>query len=66
MAKENQTRNYDSLEEEGEVDLRVELISALEELRKEIKKNKLLKKELNVTQNINSEEFNQIITKLKV
>jgi hypothetical protein len=33
---------YDS-EEEGEVDLRVELISSLEELRKERKKNKSLK-----------------------
>jgi hypothetical protein len=66
MAKENQTRNSDSSEEEGKVDLREELISALEELRKERKKNKLLKKELNETQNLNSEEVNQIITKLKV
>jgi hypothetical protein len=33
------------LEEEGEVDLREELISALEELRKERKRNKSLKEE---------------------
>jgi hypothetical protein len=35
MAKENQTRNSDSSEEEGEFDLREELISALEDLRNE-------------------------------
>jgi hypothetical protein len=68
MAKENQTRNSDSSEEEGEVDLREELISALEDLRNERKKNKSLKKELKVkeTKNLNSEEVKQIITKLKV
>ena len=37
---------HDELEE-GVVDLEAELVSALEELHKEIKKNKLLKKELN-------------------
>jgi hypothetical protein len=36
---------YDS-EEEGEVDLREEIISALEELRKGRNKNKSLKEEL--------------------
>ena len=40
------TIDHDESEEEGEVDLEVELISALEELHKERKKNKLLKKEL--------------------
>jgi hypothetical protein len=49
MAKENQTRNSNSSEEEGKVDLREELINALEELRKERKKNKSLKKELKGT-----------------
>jgi hypothetical protein len=44
MARENQTRNYDSYKEEGEIHLRAELISALEEIRKERKKNKSLKK----------------------
>ena len=39
--------NHEGSEEEGEVDLEGELISALEELDKERKKNKLLKKELN-------------------
>jgi hypothetical protein len=37
--------DYDEPEEEGEVDLEAKLISALEELHKERKKNKLLKKE---------------------
>jgi hypothetical protein len=50
---------YDS-KEEGEVNLKVELISALEELRKERKKNKSLKAELKMkegSQNSNSEEI---------
>jgi hypothetical protein len=34
MARENKIRNFDGSEEEGEVDLRGELISALEEIRK--------------------------------
>ena len=38
--------DHDESEHKGEVDLEVELISALEELNKERKKNKLLKKEL--------------------
>ena len=37
--------DHEGSEEEGEVDLEGELISALEELEKERKKNKLLKKE---------------------
>ena len=37
---------HDESEEGGVVDLEVELVSALEELHKERKKNKLLKKEL--------------------
>ena len=40
------SNDHDESEEEGEVDLEVELISALEELHKERKKNKLLKKDL--------------------
>ena len=39
---------HDESEEEGVVDLEAELVSALEELHKERKKNKLLKKELNL------------------
>jgi hypothetical protein len=56
-------------EEEGEFDLRAELISALEELRKERKKNKSLKAELKMkegSQNSNSEEIEQMITSLKI
>jgi len=34
MAKESKTRNSNNSEKEGKVDLRAELISALEELRK--------------------------------
>jgi hypothetical protein len=59
----------DDSEEEGEVDLREELISALEELRKERKKNKSLKEELKMkegSQNSNSEEIEQMITSLKI
>jgi uncharacterized protein YeeX (DUF496 family) len=37
----------------------------LEEIRKERKKIKLLKNELNKNQNLNSEEVKKIITKLK-
>ena len=40
------TIDHDESKEEGEVDLEAELISSLEELHKERKKNKLLKKEL--------------------
>ena len=40
------TNDHEGSKEEGEVDLEAELISALEELNKERKKNKLLKKEL--------------------
>ena len=40
------TDDHEGLEEEGEVNLEAELISALEELNKQRKKNKLLKKEL--------------------
>jgi hypothetical protein len=56
-------------EEEGEVDLREELISALEELRIERKKIKSLKEELKEkegSQNSNSKEVEQMITKLKI
>jgi hypothetical protein len=68
VTRENQTRNFNGSEEEGEVDLIEELISFLEELRKERKKNKSLKKEVRVkgTRNVNSEEVKYIITKLKV
>jgi hypothetical protein len=50
----------DDSKEEGEVDLIAELISALEELRKEGKKNKSLKAKLKMkegSQNSNSEEL---------
>ena len=40
------TDDHEGSEEEGEIDLEGELISALEELNKERKKNKLLKKDL--------------------
>jgi hypothetical protein len=53
MHKESKIRNSNSSEEEGEFDLREELISALEELRKKGNKNKLLNKKLNITQNLN-------------
>jgi hypothetical protein len=43
------TEDHDELEEEGEVDLEAKLVSALEELDKARKKNKLLKKELSRT-----------------
>jgi hypothetical protein len=56
-------------EEEGEVDLREELISALEELRIERKKIKSLKEELKEKEgshNSNSKEVEQMIMKLKI
>jgi len=59
----------DDDKEEGEVDLRVELINALEELRKEINKNKSLKAELKMkegSQNSNSEELEKMIMSLKI
>jgi hypothetical protein len=43
MASENQQNYY---EEEGELDLEAELISALSELKRERKKNRSLKEEL--------------------
>ena len=43
------TEDHDESKEEGEVDLEAELVSALEELDKARKKNKLLKKELSRT-----------------
>jgi chromosome segregation ATPase len=59
----------DDDKEEGEVDLRVELINALEELRKEINKNKSLKAELKMKEgshNSNSEELEKMIMSLKI
>jgi hypothetical protein len=56
-------------EEEGEVNLISELINALEELRKERKKNKSLKAELKMKEgshNSNSEELEQMIMSLKI
>jgi hypothetical protein len=56
-------------EEEDKVSLIVELISALEETRKEIKKNKSLKEELKMEEgsyNSNSEEIKYIVMKLKI
>ena len=52
---------------EGEVDLRAELISALEELRKTKKKNKQLRTQLSVNEEEKKykiEESNRIISKL--
>jgi hypothetical protein len=66
MDFENDEEDY---EEEGEVDLEAELISALSELKKERKKNKSLKGELlklkESSQSPNSEEDQQMIMKLK-
>jgi hypothetical protein len=59
----------DDSEEEGEVDLRAEIIIALEEIRKERKKNKSLKEELKMKEgypNSNSEEIEEMITSLKI
>ena len=57
--------------EEGVVDLEVELVSALEELHKERKKNNLLKKELNkikedIQNSPSSKELKQAFLDLKV
>jgi hypothetical protein len=55
--------------EKGEVDLREEIISALEELKKERKKSKSLKEELKMkegSQNSNFGEIEQMITSLKI
>ena len=65
------TEDHDEPEEEGEVDLEAKLISALEELHKERKKNKLLKKELSrireeTQDSIISEEVKQAYLDLKV
>jgi hypothetical protein len=55
--------------EEAEVDYREELLSAIEVIKREKKKNKKLQEELDKKediQNSNSEELEQMITKLKV
>jgi hypothetical protein len=55
--------------EEAEVDLMEELMSAIEVIKREKKKNKKLQEELKKkenTQNSNSEELEKMITKLKV
>ena len=69
--KKKTTDDYDESKEEGEVDLEAKLISALEELAKERKKNKLLKKELSKieesTQNTTIlEEIKKSLMDLKV
>jgi len=53
----------EEFELEGEIDLRDDLICALEELSKERKKNKKLMKE---AQKSNSKELEQIISDLKI
>ena len=63
--------DHDESEEEGEVDLEAELISSLEELHKERKKNRLLKKELsrmreNIQDSTILEEVKQSYLDLKV
>ena len=63
--------DHDELEEEGEVDLEAKLISSLEELHKERKKNKLLKKELSriredIQDSTSSKELKQAYMDLKV
>jgi hypothetical protein len=58
---------YDS-KEEGEVNIKVDIISALEELRKERNKKKSLKVELKMKEGShysNFEELEQVITSLK-
>jgi hypothetical protein len=50
---------YD-FEEEGEFDLREEIISALEELRKERKKNKSFKEELKMKEGSHNSNFEEI------
>ena len=62
---------HDESEEEGEVHLEAELVSALEELHKERKKNKLLKKELSriredIQDSTSSKELKQAYLDLKV
>ena len=52
------TDDHEGSKEEGEVDLERELISALEELDKERKKNKLLKKELSKIKEITQDSTN--------
>ena len=49
MDTKETTGDHDESKEEGEVDLEAKLISALEELHKERKKNRLLKEELSKT-----------------
>jgi len=66
--EENKDKDY---EEEAVVDLEVELIIALSELKLSRKKNKLLKEEISQLKEVSqsskdSEETRQIITKLKV
>jgi hypothetical protein len=56
-------------DEEGEFNLRVELINALDELRKERKKNKPLKEELKMNegcQNSSFEKIKQMIMSLQI
>lgn len=55
--------NHEGSEEEGEVDLEGELISALEELDKERKKNKLLKKELSKIKQCTQDSTNSEVIK---
>ena len=63
--------DHEGFEEEGEVDLEAELISSFEELNKERKKNKLVKKELSkikesTQDSIVSEEIKKAFLDLKV
>jgi hypothetical protein len=62
MDYENNEEDY---EEEGEVDLREELINSLEELKRERKKNISLKGEILMlkedSQNTNSERINKLL-----
>ena len=62
---------HDETEDEGVVDLEAELVSYLDELHKERKKNKLLKKELNkikedIQNSTSSKELKQAYLDLKV
>lgn len=63
--------NEDDSEEEGEVDLEGELITALDELERERKKNKQLMKELSkkresIQDSINPEEKKEVFIDIKV
>ena len=62
--KEESKEAYEEETEEAEVDFREELMSAIEVIRRENKKNKKLQAELDKKKD--TQELEQMITKLKV